>query len=166
VSGGRQKRNKIKRVRARDGDNCWLCCMPIDFTLPYGDLMCVSLDHYVPRKWGGKNGEPNMKLAHATCNSQREKLFPETMIFTNEEILRLTNPSQANIGMSKKAKKAMKHRLRVEGRGASAIVRDLRPALTSTSCSAPSGAGKALPVPATPLQWPKRAGQPRRASVG
>ena len=76
--------------------------------------MCVSLDHYVPRKWGGKNGEPNMMLAHSVCNSQREKLFPETMIFTDVEILRLTNPSQVVDGMSKKARKAMKHRMRVD----------------------------------------------------
>ncbi len=64
-----------------------------------------------------------MRLAHCVCNSEREILYPTSLIFTDEEILRLTNPTQPPVVMSKKAQKAVAYRARVESRGMKAVGR-------------------------------------------
>jgi HNH endonuclease len=99
-------RNKRKRIRQRDGDDCWLCKKPIDFTLENDHAMRASLDHYVPRKWGGSNRAENLRLAHQHCNVSREHYRPETMEFTDEEIYLLTNPSHVKGELSRAARKA------------------------------------------------------------
>lgn len=68
----------------------------------------LSIDHYVPRKWGGSNRVENLKLAHAVCNSKRETIFPEPLVFTEHEIVTLTNPNTDTGGLSKRAVMAMK----------------------------------------------------------
>lgn len=49
-----------KKLRARDGDNCWFCGDPL------GDD--VTLEHLVPKSNGGRNMAANYALAHAKCN--------------------------------------------------------------------------------------------------
>lgn len=56
-------------LRARDGDDCWLCGKPVDFTRPVGTLWGPSIDHVIPKAAGGSNDLPNLRLAHAyPCN--------------------------------------------------------------------------------------------------
>lgn len=58
---------------------CWLCggrmrlrCVP---THPeFG-----TFDHVIPRKVGGPNALWNLALAHRSCNTAREHLYPETL---------------------------------------------------------------------------------------
>jgi hypothetical protein len=68
----RRVRRQVALLRERDGDDCWLCHLPIDFTVEdINDPMRYSRDHVVPRAAGGDRGTGNMKLAHRKCNSSR-----------------------------------------------------------------------------------------------
>jgi len=65
-------RSQVRRLRERDGDDCWLCLLPIDFTITdINDPMHCSRDHVVPRALGGSRGVENMRLAHRQCNAER-----------------------------------------------------------------------------------------------
>jgi 5-methylcytosine-specific restriction endonuclease McrA len=99
---------KIQKIRDRDGDCCWLCHKPMVYGEDVSPSMRLSVDHYIPRKWGGSNRLENLRLAHTICNSHREIRFPETMRFTEEEITCLTNPTTPAGGLSKRAMKAVK----------------------------------------------------------
>jgi hypothetical protein len=60
-------------VRARDGDDCFICGYPIDFTKPPGTFMGPSLEHVVPVAAGGsRTSLENLRLSHAyPCNHTR-----------------------------------------------------------------------------------------------
>jgi HNH endonuclease len=63
---------QIAALRRRDGDNCWICRQPIDFTITdLNDPMSRSRDHVIPRMAGGPNTIDNKRLAHRKCNSER-----------------------------------------------------------------------------------------------
>jgi 5-methylcytosine-specific restriction endonuclease McrA len=72
--------NRVTRLRKRDGDGCWLCLSPIDFSLPSADQMSRSVDHVIPRSLGGPDREWNRRLAHRKCNAEREWLSPESLL--------------------------------------------------------------------------------------
>jgi 5-methylcytosine-specific restriction endonuclease McrA len=61
--GPRDRKNKVRKLLERDGDDCWLCGHPLD-----GNM---SLDHVIPRSRGGGNGLDNLRLAHVECNNRR-----------------------------------------------------------------------------------------------
>lgn len=63
---------QVRVLRRRDSDDCWLCRMPIDFTITAPqDPMHWSRDHFIPRSLGGHSAMPNLRLAHRWCNSRR-----------------------------------------------------------------------------------------------
>ena len=99
---------KVKKIWLRDGNNCWLCKQPLDSSLPPDHKMRISVDHFVPKKWGGHNRISNLKLAHQHCNSSREGKYPETLVFTEQDILLGTNPNHLTGGLSARALKAVK----------------------------------------------------------
>ena len=71
-----EKRLRFAQLRKRDGDVCWLCGEPIDFSLPRPadarlDPGAPTLDHVIPRWKGGSNKVSNLKLAHFACNNRR-----------------------------------------------------------------------------------------------
>lgn len=49
------------RLRARDGDGCWFCGLPL------GDD--CTIEHLVPKAQGGRNALANYALAHQKCNA-------------------------------------------------------------------------------------------------
>ena len=68
----RKVRRQVAFLRKRDGDDCWLCLLPIDFAIAdINDPMHCSRDHVVPRAAGGGRGVSNMRLAHRHCNARR-----------------------------------------------------------------------------------------------
>lgn len=68
----RAVRSQITALRQRDGDRCWLCLLPIDFTITdSADPMRCSRDHVIPRSLGGGRDLANLRLAHAQCNAGR-----------------------------------------------------------------------------------------------
>lgn len=65
-------RRQVRALRRRDGDDCWLCKMPIDFTITSrDDPWHWSRDHFIPRSLGGSSALENLRLAHRWCNSRR-----------------------------------------------------------------------------------------------
>jgi NAD-dependent dihydropyrimidine dehydrogenase PreA subunit len=70
----RKIRRQVRRLRLRDGDNCHLCGLPIDFSIAdANDPMRCSRDHVVPRGLGGDLTVANMRLAHRRCNTERDQ---------------------------------------------------------------------------------------------
>jgi 5-methylcytosine-specific restriction endonuclease McrA len=49
-------------ILERDGDKCAICKKPI------GDIERATLDHIVPRAFGGRDRIENLQLAHFHCN--------------------------------------------------------------------------------------------------
>lgn len=84
VKQTRDRRVKPRRVRAqvaalrqRDGDDCYLCGLPIDFTIAdFNDPMHYSRDHVVPRVLGGGKDAANTRLAHRQCNTEKGQGLP------------------------------------------------------------------------------------------
>ena len=67
-------RNQVTALRRRDGDDCWLCGLPIDFSVTdLNDPMRYSRDHVTPRGLGGESTVANMRLAHRLCNTERDQ---------------------------------------------------------------------------------------------
>ena len=65
-------RSQVRTLRRRDGDNCWLHGLPINFGITdNNDPMHCSRDHVVPRTLGGDLAVVNMRLAHRQCNTEK-----------------------------------------------------------------------------------------------
>ena len=79
VTSRRTKRAKhlAKEQRAKRLP-CWLCGLPIDYTLPPDDDMAFSVDHVKP--WSThpelREDPGNLASAHARCNKQRGNKAP------------------------------------------------------------------------------------------
>jgi phytoene dehydrogenase-like protein len=58
------RKSKRDRIVARDGQNCHLCGR-------YVELDDITLDHVIPRVWGGTQGIDNLRVAHKWCNEWR-----------------------------------------------------------------------------------------------
>lgn len=68
----------IARLRDRDGDECRICLLPLDFTIsePRHPGL-ATIDHIIPLKKcrgaEGRDGLPNLQLAHQECNGLRAR---------------------------------------------------------------------------------------------
>jgi 5-methylcytosine-specific restriction endonuclease McrA len=71
VSTAIDQRNRLTRTGDAAGWLCWLCGEPVERGLPSSDPRRASIDHLIPRKFGGTNEMANRRLAHAACNSAR-----------------------------------------------------------------------------------------------
>jgi len=60
--------SKVDRLRARDGDLCWLCCKHIDFSAKPNSAKAWSVEHLIPRSKGGPGILENLVLCHPPCN--------------------------------------------------------------------------------------------------
>jgi len=59
---------KVDRIRARDGDNCWLCGLPIDFSAEPNSPKAWSLEHLLSKDHDGPCRIENLALCHPPCN--------------------------------------------------------------------------------------------------
>lgn len=69
--GSLKVRRKLRTLRQRDGELCWVCKEPIPPDAPPNDPSRASLDHVVPKRDGGGNENANLRLAHGRCNLER-----------------------------------------------------------------------------------------------
>lgn len=53
------------------GLECSICHELIDATLRAPDPRSFTIDHVLPRKYGGSNNLENLRPAHLGCNSKR-----------------------------------------------------------------------------------------------
>lgn len=65
-------RSFIPRLLRTKGSRCNICDLPIDMTLKYPNLMSRSVDHIVPRSFGGLETLENLSLAHLSCNVRKQ----------------------------------------------------------------------------------------------
>jgi 5-methylcytosine-specific restriction endonuclease McrA len=70
VSANRRK-EAIKQLRIRDGDNCWLCGTPVPYDAAQNTFHYPSIDHVIPFAEGGCDCMANLRLAHKGCNERR-----------------------------------------------------------------------------------------------
>jgi hypothetical protein len=90
--GRRRKKERctVTKLILEDLDaKCWLCNQPCDLSQRNPDRR-PTWDHYVPRCWGGRDHIGNARLAHAHCNSERARRYPDSLRFTALEIYTLT----------------------------------------------------------------------------
>jgi 5-methylcytosine-specific restriction endonuclease McrA len=60
--------SKVDRLRARDGDLCWLCSKHIDFDAKPNSAKAWSLEHLLCKSYGGPDRLENLVLCHPGCN--------------------------------------------------------------------------------------------------
>jgi hypothetical protein len=56
------------RIRARDGDLCWLCTRPLDFAAVPNSKKAPTVEHLHALSRGGSKGIDNVVLCHKSCN--------------------------------------------------------------------------------------------------
>ena len=60
--------SKVERLRARDGDQCWLCGKHIDFKAKPNSAKAWSVEHLLAQAFGGNDRMENLVLCHPPCN--------------------------------------------------------------------------------------------------
>ena len=65
---GPENISKVDRLRARDGDVCWLCAKPMDFSAKPNSAKAWSMEHLVCKSFGGPEDLANLVLCHPPCN--------------------------------------------------------------------------------------------------
>lgn len=69
IDGYEKKRNFFDRLFLRSGDNCYWCGNKLNHK--ENDDGCKSLDHMIPRIFGGPNHIDNLVLACRGCDRSR-----------------------------------------------------------------------------------------------
>lgn len=70
-ANGSRRRSLLKRMRAV-GAPCWICGLPIDYSLPARHPLSFECDELVPVSRGGSPYDPaNCAAAHRCCNQWR-----------------------------------------------------------------------------------------------
>jgi hypothetical protein len=62
------KITKVERLRARDGDRCWLCEGMLDFGAIPNSKKAPTIEHVEARANGGTDALENLALCHPGCN--------------------------------------------------------------------------------------------------
>ncbi|MFL6752431.1 MAG: HNH endonuclease [Sphingomicrobium sp.] len=65
---GPENLSKVDRLRARDGDFCWLCNKPIDFNAQPNSANAWSMEHLISASRQGPSTLENLVLCHPRCN--------------------------------------------------------------------------------------------------
>lgn len=60
--------SKLDRLRARDGDRCWLCDKPMNFEAKPNSPAAWSIEHLIAKSLGGPGMLDNLVLCHPGCN--------------------------------------------------------------------------------------------------
>lgn len=61
----------------RDGAYCQLCGCDVDLLAVAPDPMRPSVDHIIPRAWGGSDAAENNQLTHLRCNQIKSDRYPD-----------------------------------------------------------------------------------------
>jgi 5-methylcytosine-specific restriction endonuclease McrA len=70
------RRDRHRRIIARDKPVCGICDEPIDYTLPHLNPGAFVADHIVPLNKGGLDVIENKQAAHRLCNRLKSDAMP------------------------------------------------------------------------------------------
>ena len=93
------RRNAARsRVRARD-TCCWICGLPIDYSLPARDAQAYEADELIPVSLGGSPYDTaNISATHRCCNNWRRARSVEYVRAVQSQLAKLKaqwfNPQQ------------------------------------------------------------------------
>ena len=59
---------RFKRLAEMEQANCYICGLPIDYSLKYPNPWSFTVDHVVPIDRGGTSNADNLRAAHFRCN--------------------------------------------------------------------------------------------------
>lgn len=62
--------SKVDQLRARDGEDCWLCGGKLDFAAVPNSKKAPTIEHLIAQSKGGTNTLSNLVLTHPGCNKQ------------------------------------------------------------------------------------------------
>lgn len=67
----------FKKLMKRDGNRCAICgeLLRLEIKDPKHPMF-TTLDHILPKSFGGRNGTDNLRLTHKKCNNKRGNSFP------------------------------------------------------------------------------------------
>lgn len=113
--------NKVERIRARDGDDCWACGGTLLFDAPPNSTKAATIEHLQAKANGGSNDLDNLVLTHPGCNRmlgtkpvEQKRAIRAKLIVNRAKVLALhearkgkphapTNPGGAIVSVSKAA---------------------------------------------------------------
>jgi 5-methylcytosine-specific restriction endonuclease McrA len=72
-----ERRQRVRELRSRDGDNCSRCRRPLRFDLPAGHEQAPHIEHVVALVNGGASELHNQCLTHGRCNAVGADHTPE-----------------------------------------------------------------------------------------
>ena len=58
-------------LRRRDGDDCWVCGLAVDFECDTDAPLAATIEHKIPSSRGGTGNRLNLVLSHGKCNKVR-----------------------------------------------------------------------------------------------
>ena len=61
-------KSKVRKLRDRDGEHCWLCYGLLDIDAPVGDKKHATIEHRDAVSNGGSADLSNLVLCHSGCN--------------------------------------------------------------------------------------------------
>jgi hypothetical protein len=91
---GPENLSKVDRLRARDGDLCWLCASKLNFAAEPNSKKAPTIEHLDAISRGGSNDLANLVLCHPGCNKslgnrpRKEKLLIRAKWQANRERIR------------------------------------------------------------------------------
>jgi 5-methylcytosine-specific restriction endonuclease McrA len=68
------QRARHKQHARTQGEPCWICHEPIDWSAAPRTPRSYSTDHVTPTSHGGTDAMSNLRTAHYGCNSSRGNL--------------------------------------------------------------------------------------------
>jgi len=78
-SNSARRKKVVKRLVERDGLACYYCTRPLDLKLRDPNGYEVTVEHIVPRAYGGSNAMSNLALAHSICNEIAGNAYEDKM---------------------------------------------------------------------------------------
>lgn len=66
-----RERERLRKRAKRNGEPCWLCSRPIDWTAPANTPHAFEADHAISHADGGSDRLDNLRPSHHLCNRRR-----------------------------------------------------------------------------------------------
>lgn len=124
-----------RRLWAEQGERCFYCAAALH-------LEAVTLDHYIPRAYGGTDNISNLRAACGACNGAKGKGMPEGI--TAEQLFRLC-------GRNKRTMRAARYLGLEDAGGGVAQLAEHRRSVRATK--SPEKAERAGSTPAAPINY-------------